>query len=166
MVGRFFIGVFCGLFSGVLPMYLSECPPKNLKGLAGTLNQLGIVFGVLFVNVFGLPGFLGSKELWPVLCGIMLIIALSHIGLLFTVESPKYLFINKNNREQARLVLLKLRNYDEAVVNAEIEELAEEKEKISNTRSVTWGDMFTSVSLRRALLVTVVIQMSQQLSGK
>lgn len=43
MVGRFFAGVFSGLFSGLVPMYLNEIAPKNLKGLAGTMNRLLLV---------------------------------------------------------------------------------------------------------------------------
>lgn len=43
MAGRFVAGLFCGLFSGLVPMYLNELAPINLKGLAGTMNQLFIV---------------------------------------------------------------------------------------------------------------------------
>ena len=55
MVGRFLSGVLSGLFSGIAPMYLNELPPQNLKGAAGTLNQLTVVFGLAMVNIFGLP---------------------------------------------------------------------------------------------------------------
>ncbi len=48
-------GLFCGLFSGILPLYLSELAPKNLRGTIGTLNQLMIVFGILVTNILGLP---------------------------------------------------------------------------------------------------------------
>ena len=53
MAGRFVTGLFSGLFSGVLPLYLSELPPMNLRGLAGTMNQLTIVIGILVTNIFG-----------------------------------------------------------------------------------------------------------------
>ena len=55
MVGRFFSGVLSGLFSGIAPMYLNELPPQNLKGAAGTLNQLTVVLGIVIVNILGLP---------------------------------------------------------------------------------------------------------------
>ena len=55
MAGRFVIGLYSGLFSGVVPMYLSEIAPTNLRGLAGTLNQLFLVIGIFVTNIAGLP---------------------------------------------------------------------------------------------------------------
>lgn len=39
MAGRFITGVFCGLFSGVVPMYLSEISSINLRGTCLFLNH-------------------------------------------------------------------------------------------------------------------------------
>ena len=36
------------------PMYLSEIAPVKLRGALGTLNQFGIVTGILLGNIFGL----------------------------------------------------------------------------------------------------------------
>jgi SP family facilitated glucose transporter-like MFS transporter 1 len=102
MIGKFFAGVSLGLFSGILPLYLSECASKNLRGLAGSMNQFSLVIGILVANVIGLPQLLGTPELWPYLAGLTFVPAIIHILLVFTSESPKYLFINKNNKEKAR----------------------------------------------------------------
>lgn len=104
MVARFFGGLFCGLFTGILPLYLNELPPQNYRGLVGTMNQLTIVLGIVVTNAFGLSDVLGTDSRWPILLGLMLVPALAHIGLLFAVESPKHLFINKNQKEQAKKV--------------------------------------------------------------
>jgi SP family facilitated glucose transporter-like MFS transporter 3 len=165
MVNRFFAGVVCGLFSGIFPMYLNECAPKNLRGRIGVINQLALVFGILVVNIIGLDVVLGTAELWPVIFGLSLVPTLIHTGLFFTVESPKYMFINKGNEEATRSILLKLRENDERLVQAEIDDLADEKQRIAQQDQVTWGDMVRRPSLRRALVVTVVLQLSQQLSG-
>ena len=102
MAGRFLTGLFSGLFSGVLPLYLSELPPMNLRGLAGTMNQLTIVIGILVTNIFGLPQIFGTANLWPVLVGFILVPVLPGLALIFAVESPKYLFINKNDQVGAK----------------------------------------------------------------
>lgn len=39
--------------------------------------------------------------MWPVLTAITFIPALVHLGLFFTAESPKYLFINRNDKIKA-----------------------------------------------------------------
>lgn len=41
IIGRFIIGLFCGLCTGFVPMYISEVSPTSLRGAFGTLNQLG-----------------------------------------------------------------------------------------------------------------------------
>lgn len=51
VIGRFIIGVFCGLCTGFVPMYISEVSPTSLRGAFGTLNQLGIVVGILVAQV-------------------------------------------------------------------------------------------------------------------
>lgn len=53
MAGRFFAGMLGGSISGVVPLYLSEVSPVNLRGFAGIMNQLTIVFGVLSSNIVG-----------------------------------------------------------------------------------------------------------------
>lgn len=51
IIGRFIIGLFCGLCTGFVPMYISEVSPTSLRGAFGTLNQLGIVVGILVAQV-------------------------------------------------------------------------------------------------------------------
>lgn len=51
IIGRFVIGLFCGLCTGFVPMYISEVSPTSLRGAFGTLNQLGIVVGILVAQV-------------------------------------------------------------------------------------------------------------------
>jgi MFS family permease len=102
MAGRFLSGLYGGLFIGVLPMYLNELPPKNLRGLVGTLTQLFVVLGILVSNILGLPELLGTFDLWPVLIGFPLIPILAHVGLFFFPESPKYLYINKNQPAESK----------------------------------------------------------------
>jgi hypothetical protein len=90
-------------------MYLNEIAPENLRGLIGTLNQIFIVFGILITNIIGLKFILGTAELWPILVGLILVPVLAHLGLIFGVESPKYLYINCNNVEDAQKGIFYLR---------------------------------------------------------
>ncbi len=48
LASRFVTGLFSGFFTGVLPIYLFEIAPHNLRGIVGTMNQLNIVIGILF----------------------------------------------------------------------------------------------------------------------
>lgn len=53
ILGRFIIGVYCGLTTGFVPMYVGEVSPTALRGALGTLHQLGIVIGILIAQVSG-----------------------------------------------------------------------------------------------------------------
>lgn len=51
IVGRLIIGVFCGLCTGLTPMYVGEVTPTAIRGAFGTLHQLGVVIGILVAQV-------------------------------------------------------------------------------------------------------------------
>lgn len=57
IVGRFVVGLYSGLSTGFVPMYVGEVSPTSLRGALGTLHQLGIVIGILIAQV----GRLGYK---------------------------------------------------------------------------------------------------------
>lgn len=62
--------------------------------------------------------------------------------------------------------MVKFRDNDMSLVNKELEELEEEKEKLETESKGSWGDLFTKRPYVRALIVTVGIQIAQQLSGR
>lgn len=66
ILGRFIIGVYCGLTTGFVPMYVGEVSPTALRGALGTLHQLGIVVGILIAQVsWGGVSLLGTARTPP-----------------------------------------------------------------------------------------------------
>ncbi|XP_070612800.1 solute carrier family 2, facilitated glucose transporter member 3-like [Erythrolamprus reginae] len=164
IIGRFVIGVFCGLCTGLVPMYISEVSPTDLRGAFGTLNQLGIVVGILVAQIFGLDVILGTETLWPVLLGFTILPALLQLVILpFCPESPRFLLINKMEEEAAVQVLQRLRGVPD--VSSDIQEMKEESAKMSQEKKVTIPELFRSPSYRQAILIAIALQLSQQLSG-
>ncbi|MED6288289.1 Solute carrier 2, facilitated glucose transporter member 1 [Characodon lateralis] len=51
IISRFIIGLYSGLSTGFVPMYIGEVSPTALRGALGTLHQLGIVVGILIAQV-------------------------------------------------------------------------------------------------------------------
>ncbi|XP_004407688.1 PREDICTED: solute carrier family 2, facilitated glucose transporter member 3 [Odobenus rosmarus divergens] len=103
ILGRLVIGLFCGLCTGFVPMYIGEVSPTALRGAFGTLNQLGIVIGILVAQIFGLKVIMGTEELWPLLLGFTIIPAvLQSAALPFCPESPRFLLINRKEEGSAR----------------------------------------------------------------
>ncbi|XP_068188870.1 solute carrier family 2, facilitated glucose transporter member 3-like [Antennarius striatus] len=162
--GRLVIGLFCGLFTGLTPMYVGEVSPTPLRGAFGTLHQLGVVVGILIAQVFGLEALLGSQRLWPLLMALTLVPALLQCVLLpFCPESPRFLLINLQQEEQARKVLVRLRGSED--VNKDMQEMKEESAKMAQEKKVTILELFRSPAYRQPLLIAVMLQLSQQLSG-
>ncbi|KAF7239409.1 Solute carrier family 2, facilitated glucose transporter member 5 [Varanus komodoensis] len=59
---RIIIGICAGLSSNVVPMYLGEMSPKNLRGAVGVMPQLFITIGILAAQILGMRMVLGSAE--------------------------------------------------------------------------------------------------------
>ena len=55
MLGRFLIGAGCGGVTVVVPLYLGEVSPAQLRGTFGTLYQFTLVSGILIANLLGKP---------------------------------------------------------------------------------------------------------------
>uniref|UniRef100_H2MXW4 Solute carrier family 2 member 1a n=2 Tax=Oryzias latipes TaxID=8090 RepID=H2MXW4_ORYLA len=164
IVGRFIVGLHSGLSTGFVPMYVEEISPTSLRGAMGTLHQLGVVIGILVAQIFGLESIMGNASLWPLLLGFTLVPAILQCVLLpFCPESPRYLLINRNEESKACSVLMKLRGTDE--VSEDIQEMREESQKMMREKKVTIAELFRSPVYRQPMIVAIMLQLSQQLSG-
>ncbi|KAG8507144.1 Solute carrier family 2, facilitated glucose transporter member 4 [Galemys pyrenaicus] len=153
-----------GLTSGLVPMYVGEIAPTHLRGALGTLNQLAIVIGILIAQVLGLESLLGTATLWPLLLGITVLPALLQLVLLpFCPESPRYLYIIRNLEGPARKSLKRLTGW--ADVSGALAELKEEKRKLERERPLSLLQLLGSRTHRQPLVIAIVLQLSQQLSG-
>lgn len=91
---RALLGIAMGSFSEVGPMYLVEIAPTGLSGFFGSLNQLGIVLGLLLFDFIG-PS-LSYMKLNYVGAGIS---ALQCILIWFIKESPAVEALNIIDKE-------------------------------------------------------------------
>ncbi|XP_056264509.1 solute carrier family 2 member 15b isoform X2 [Pseudoliparis swirei] len=60
IVGRFITGLHSGISLSVVPMYLGEIAPKNLRGFLGLVPSIHICLGVFIAQVLGLSELLGK----------------------------------------------------------------------------------------------------------
>ncbi|XP_068895773.1 glucose transporter type 1 isoform X3 [Tenebrio molitor] len=162
--GRFIIGVNCGLNTSLVPMYISEIAPLNLRGGLGTVNQLAVTVGLLLSQVLGIEQILGTNDGWPVLLGLAICPAFLQLILLpICPESPRYLLITKQWEEEARKALRRLRASNQ--VEEDIEEMRAEERAQQAEASISMMELICSPTLRAPLIIGVVMQLSQQLSG-
>uniref|UniRef100_A0A8D3CSF2 Major facilitator superfamily (MFS) profile domain-containing protein n=1 Tax=Scophthalmus maximus TaxID=52904 RepID=A0A8D3CSF2_SCOMX len=164
IIGRFIVGLYSGLSTGFVPIYVEEISPTSLRGALGTLHQLGVVIGILMAQIFGIESFMGNASLWPLLLGFILLPAVLQCVLLpFCPESPRYLLINCNEESKAHSILMKLRGTDE--VSEDMQEMKEESQQMKREKKVTIPELFRSPLYRQPIFVAIMLQLSQQLSG-
>ncbi|KAF9927054.1 hypothetical protein FBU30_003516 [Linnemannia zychae] len=108
VLGRFLIGVGCGCVTVIVPMYLAEVSPAELRGTLGVMNQLGIVVGILFSQVLGL--YYSTETEWrTILMAGAGLAALQVLALPFCQESPRYLALQPGGAAKAKRSLQILR---------------------------------------------------------
>ncbi|CAL5415853.1 unnamed protein product [Camellia sinensis] len=105
-VGRFFTGYGIGIFSFVVPVFIAEIAPKNLRGGLTTLNQLMIVTGSSVAFLMGTVITWRSLALTGLLPCIVLL-----LGLFFIPESPRWL-AKVGLKKEFEAALQKLRGKD------------------------------------------------------
>ncbi|XP_027026553.1 solute carrier family 2, facilitated glucose transporter member 5 [Tachysurus fulvidraco] len=164
IVGRFFVGICAGISSNVVPMYLGELAPRNLRGAIGIVPQLFITIGILTAQVFGIRNILGNAEGWPILLGLTGVPALIELLLLpFCPESPRYMLIQRGDDNNGKIALQRLRGWKD--VEEEMTEMRLEEQSERAEGQLTVLKLFTFRSLRWQLLSIIIINMGQQLSG-
>merc|ERR1739838_828207 len=164
ILGRAIIGIFAGLATGIVPMYISEISPKQWRGAIGVLNQLLITVGILVAQIAGLGSLLGNQESWPILFALTFLPSLMQtITYPFMPASPRFLLIDCNKPEEAKKVLRKLRGSND--VEDEMQEMLAEAEAASNTEVMSVRQILTNRANKWQLIVTLCTMFAQQLSG-
>ncbi|XP_053546408.1 solute carrier family 2, facilitated glucose transporter member 5 isoform X2 [Bombina bombina] len=164
IASRLVIGICAGLSSNVVPMYLGEMSPKNLRGGIGVMPQLMITIGILMAQIFGIRFILGNTEGWPILLGITGIPAVFELlSLPFFPESPRYTLLHKGKEGKAKKALQRLRACED--VDDEIEEMYLEDQSEKSEGQLSVKNLCSFRPLRWQLICIIALNMGQQLSG-
>ena len=158
IIGRLLYGFSSGAFGLLVPAYTSETAEKSIKGALGSLQQLIVTLGVLFV------GILGKYTEWQTMTGIFLFIPiLMTFWMIFMPESPVFL-VTKGKMEEAKKSLLFLRGPKFDVDS----ELAEIKENVRESQEIGSIGLVTLVKTKHYLvpaIISMVVMFLQQFSG-
>ncbi|XP_057543643.1 monosaccharide-sensing protein 2 [Amaranthus tricolor] len=124
LLGRLLDGFGSGLAVTLVPLYISETAPTEIRGLLNTLPQFtgsGGMF-VAYCMVFVMS--LMENPSWRLMLGILLVPSIIYFGLtiFFLPESPRWL-VSKGRMNEAKKVLQRLRGRED--VSAEMALLVE-----------------------------------------
>ncbi|KAG0551003.1 hypothetical protein BDA96_01G386300 [Sorghum bicolor] len=155
--GRILLGFSTGVLSYVVPVFIAEIAPKNLRGGLATSNQLLICSGSSATYI------IGALVAWRnlVLVGLLPCVLLL-AGLYFIPESPRWL-ANVGREKEFHTSLQKLRGQD-ADVSEEAIEIKEYIESLRSFPKARLQDLFLSKNIY-AVIVGVGLMVFQQLGG-
>src|ERR671921_924860 len=119
IIFRFVLGLGVGTASALVPSYISESAPTDIRGSLSSLFQLAITIGILvayLVNAVFAP--VGDWR-WPLGLAVVPALVLL-VGMYLMPETPRWL-VSKGREAEARQVLERTRVGEE--IESEIEEI-------------------------------------------
>ncbi|KAH8372990.1 hypothetical protein KR009_009610 [Drosophila setifemur] len=168
MTGRFLGGIASALIFTAQPMYLLEAAPSELKGSVGVFTCIGVTGGILLAQVFTLGHLLGNERLWPyALSAYSLLVMATMLVLWWFPESPRWLYLHKNDSAASERALQRLRGRDsEEEVQRELLEMKDTMGAKATTEAPSsLCSVLRNRELRMPLLLVCSFQATQQLSG-
>lgn len=158
VASRIVLGLAVGLASVIVPLYISEMAPPNIRGRLVTLNQLAITVGILvsyFINYL-----LADSGQWRLMLGLAVIpAAILFVGMLFVPESPRWM-ISQNLTDRARKVLARVRGTND--IEGEMQDIKEAHENEKQGKGMK--ELFKPWA-RPVLIVGVLLSFLGQASG-
>jgi sugar porter (SP) family MFS transporter len=160
---RFVMGVGVGIASVVVPMYLSELAPKEIRGKLTSLMQLLVTVGIFvaYLADYALSG--SGAWRWMIGLGVVPAVLLM-VGIYTQPESPRWLVVNKGSADEAEQVLISLRG-DEQEAAAELAEIQESAAKEAEQSEPLRLRTLTTGRLRPIFVVGMLLVFFQNFVG-
>ncbi|KAH6647610.1 general substrate transporter [Truncatella angustata] len=176
MMGRFVAGLGVGNLSVGVPMFQSECSPREIRGAVVASYQLMITIGILISNIinYGVRNIQDSDASWRIVIGLGICFSIPlGLGVLCVPESPRWL-AGRHDWEGARMAMARLRGMKDdprnELVEYDLKEMYAVIEKEASAGSSSWLECFTGrpsniPKLLYRTLLGISIQFLQQWTG-
>ncbi len=165
LIFRLLGGLGVGISSVTAPIYISEIAPARSRGRLVGLFQFNVVFGILIAFLSNYLIGQNGEQSWRWMLGVQAFPSILFYLLLFFVpESPRWLILHRNNKDEAIKVLQKInpmgyqQDYDAIVThnapilqNTSNEKLLVKKYRLPITLAVLFA-VFNQVSGINAII--------------
>jgi SP family arabinose:H+ symporter-like MFS transporter len=166
-------GIGIGIASNVVPLYISEIAPAQIRGRLVTYYQFALTLGILVAylsNAALLNGVsaqqvsntawssIFNQQVWRGMLGMGVLPAVLFLfGLMLIPESPRWL-IQKGKTDEAKLIISK-------ITGQTLPEMHSDQFTTENSSSKgSYKELFAP-SMRKALLIGILLPLFSQFSG-
>jgi sugar porter (SP) family MFS transporter len=162
IAARFVIGLAVGSAALVVPLYLSEIAPTEIRGAVSSLNQMMIVTGILIA--FIVNAIFASSGDWRWMLGLAAVPSIILlIGCAFVPETPRFL-VRRGKEKKAQEVFDEVRSDEVGADEHPEERIAEIKE--TDAKQEEGGlSALKAPWVRPALIVAIGLAAFQQFIG-
>jgi MFS transporter, SP family, galactose:H+ symporter len=156
---RVILGIAVGISSYITPIYLSEISPERSRGALISSYQLAIMVGILVAYL--IDAGLSYSGNWRLMLGSMApLAAILVVTMFFLPTSPRWL-MSKGRDDEALGVMLKLRQNDVKVAQAELAAI-----RLSLQVDGNGFTLFRmNKNFRRSTFLGMLLQFMQQFTG-
>jgi len=154
---RIVTGLAVGAASALVPTYISEISPTDLRGSLSSVFQLAITLGILLAYMVNFA--LAGAEAWRWMLGLAAVPAVVlFVGMCLVPETPRWL-IKNNLMDEARAVLRRSRG------RQDVEQEVKEIQEVEREESQTEARELLAPWVRPMLVVGIGLAMLQQFVG-
>ena len=158
LVFRFVLGLGVGTASALVPAYISESAPTDVRGSLSSLFQFAITIGILLAYLVNAAFAPADIWRWPLALAVIPA-AVLFVGMYFMPETPRWL-VSKGREEEARRVLGRTRTEEE--VEDEIRDIRRVEQQ--QRGQAGYGELLARW-VRPALVVGIGLAVFQQFVG-
>ncbi|XP_060517919.1 facilitated trehalose transporter Tret1-like [Cylas formicarius] len=155
--GRFISGLSVGSGYAIIPMYVAEVSSDSNRNAFSAMLPIFWTLGNFLP--FAIGPYITIKIFNLILAALPATFLV--VFILLAPETPYY-YIQKGNEKKAESSLVKLRSIPSAEVQKEILQI---KETVGKHEDGALMDIFIKPSLRRALILSLILMMGNQFSG-
>ncbi|KAK9471339.1 general substrate transporter [Dipodascopsis tothii] len=169
--GRIISGLGIGAATILVPSYLAEISPREIRGKLTMIYAFTIFFAIMssyWIDYGCKLGLSPDGHLqWRIPVALQLVFGtLLLVGSLFLKESPRWLITRGRNEEALKvLAWVQQKSIDHGDVLAEYTEIYEQNEKeMRECEGVTWRELMNP-KFRNQIIIAFWIEFSQQFTG-